>query len=335
VRLGKARVDAAGRYSLHVPPGQLMHGAGAHGYVNLELVAVSGGRQITYDYSVRPFAKGSPNATDSWAVMGASDQNPAPMVDFDFKAESVNRTPEAADDAGTSHLAPLTEKTPSGMARGTLAAAADPVASMSVSADASLTPDSVPYCYLVAGAYSYNNKEHFSTLYTESGIPATLTEGTSTTHTMGIATTLDHKSWSANGSSSITHTSTASATATYSTSHTMYNRVNYRDYSNSCTGRTMRRPYNFYDILSNDGVNVAHAWYFNCTHHAVTGTWNTGSATEATIGAGVTLPGVTVSAQSGFSGSVDIGFKFNVPGEVCGNNSLGPLSSSVVEADIY
>ncbi|MGW5240687.1 hypothetical protein ACWEOW_17295 [Monashia sp. NPDC004114] len=331
IRLGRAKADSSGRYTLHVAPGQLMKTAGKHGYVNVELVALSGGRDMTYDYSVKPFVSGSPSTTDSWSVMGASDGASAPRVDYDFKAQKVSRTPDSGHGSK-----PVRESALVGKAGGALAATADATGR---GADVSATPDSVPYCSLLVGSTYYGQKEHFSTLYTMSGIPATLTEGTSsthaTTHTLGVAQTLDHVSWSASGTSSITHTSSASASTTYSTSHTIYNRVNYRDYGNSCTGLTQRTPIGFYDILSNDGVNVTRANWYTCSPKNKGDHWNTGTASEITVGAGVSLSVATVSAQSGFSDSVDLGFVYNVPGEICGNNVNGPLSSSIVEADIY
>jgi hypothetical protein len=49
----------------------------------------------------------------------------------------------------------------------------------------------------------------------------------------------------------------------------------------------------------------------------------------------VNLSYLTVSAQAGYSTSVQLQYTFNHSGEVCGNSSPGPLASSLVEADIY
>ena len=57
--------------------------------------------------------------------------------------------------------------------------------------------------------------------------------------------------------------------------------------------------------------------------------------TDATIGGGVNLGILSVSAQQGYGTSLQLKYRFNVAGEVCGNNSGGPLQSSLVEADPF
>ena len=49
--------------------------------------------------------------------------------------------------------------------------------------------------------------------------------------------------------------------------------------------------------------------------------------------AGVTLTILSLSAQSGYSSSLNLHYASNVKGEVCGTNPKGPLYSSQVEAD--
>src|ERR1700678_3726695 len=91
-------------------------------------------------------------------------------------------------------------------------------------------PKIIP-CVSVPETIHYNIREHFITTETIGGnIPETVIEGTdsSSTATLGIATLADAK-WSANGTASITDESADSVSVTYSVSHTIYNRVNYRD----------------------------------------------------------------------------------------------------------
>ena len=61
-------------------------------------------------------------------------------------------------------------------------------------------------------------------------------------------------------------------------------------------------------------------------------TWNTGNARNLTRSAGVSFPGISLTAQSGYGSSVDMRFNFTVSGYICGNSSLGPDSSSLVSA---
>ena len=73
--------------------------------------------------------------------------------------------------------------------------------------------------------------------------------------------------------------------------------------------------------------------YYNCASHASGTVWNTGSAKTVTYGTGVTLSIISLSAQSGYSTSVNLQCKFNKAGEICGNSTQGPAESSAVEAD--
>jgi hypothetical protein len=117
---------------------------------------------------------------------------------------------------------------------------------------------------------------------------------------------------------------------------TIYNRVNYRDYYWNCPhAHTQRQPYSFYDLLTRDGKQVSISWQFHCGTHAAGTTWTTASATSATVGGGVTLPVISVSAQAGFGHSVELDYHFDKAGEICGNSKAGPISSSLLEADQY
>jgi hypothetical protein len=102
-----------------------------------------------------------------------------------------------------------------------------------------------------------------------------------------------------------------------------------------CQSGTWREPYSFYDLLTADGGSTGITWYFTCSQHPAGTTWTTGNETDATTGGGVNLGSLSVSAQAGYSKSVQLTFTFNHSGEVCGNNSQGPTASSLVEADTY
>jgi hypothetical protein len=178
------------------------------------------------------------------------------------------------------------------------------------------------------------------TISTGNKIPETVTEGidNSSTHTLGIALEGKNKEgktiWTGSGTGSITDDSTHEASQTWGFARTVYNRVNYRDYKYNCPNiHTQREPYNLYDILTSDGGPAPMKWFSNCGHHTPGQFWSTGNATSATIGGGVSLGPINVSAQSGYGHSVKLQFQFNVAGEICGNNSLGPINSSLVEAD--
>jgi hypothetical protein len=117
--------------------------------------------------------------------------------------------------------------------------------------------------------------------------------------------------------------------------HTIYNRVNYHEYRFNCWNILQLRSYSFWDLLTNDGRQVLITWQYHCGHHPAGADWTTGSSKAATIGGGMSIGPVNVSAQAGFGSSIELDFHFNKAGEICGNSPDGPFSSSILEADQY
>jgi hypothetical protein len=60
---------------------------GGHGYVNLQVIAVSGGKAAEATYSVRL-------AGDAWRVEGGTDS--VPSLSFNFRTRLATPTPVAA-----------------------------------------------------------------------------------------------------------------------------------------------------------------------------------------------------------------------------------------------
>jgi hypothetical protein len=158
-----------------------------------------------------------------------------------------------------------------------------------------------------------------------------------TVGTLGVAFSAPVKKvkWSVDGTGSITDSSTHSVSITYSVPHTIYNRVNYHEYWYNCPNILQLRAYSFWDLLTNDGRQVSITWQWHCGHHPAGADWSTGSAKSATIGGGMSIGPISVSAQAGFGSSVELDFHFNKAGEICGNSPDGPFSSSILEADQY
>lgn len=342
---GFARTNARGNYVVNVSPATLMTTNGRHGYLNLQVIAVSEGMVMQFAYSVA-------HAGKAWRVEGGA--NSTPSTAFDFSKHTVTGTPVAAT------VAPGSSAAATGMAVKPAARTADP--SLGVASATSITPatqtpalqqlrqstqfastaPALPepgFCWFNWSTEYYNIPEHFLNTETYGGnIPETVTEGTnsSSTATLGIGYSWSGASgtWGASGTASITDSSTHGVSSTFSTTHSVYNRVNYRDLRGTCGG-VYREPYSFYDLLTADGGPVGITWQYNCGAHRAGDTWYTASATNATIGGGVNLSVISVSAQQGYGTSVQLKYHFNVAGEVCGNNSSGPLNSSLVEADPY
>ncbi len=323
--VGYARTNAHGQYAVTARPANLMTTNGPDGYVNLQVIAVSGGETAVADYSVMP-------AGATWRVEGGSDS--VPSLSFNF-ATRLATLPAAAAVVGASPAVasriPITPAPPTAAFE-----------QLRKATDFAASPDATPDtpCGVLTVATYRNRTEHFNTTETFGGnIPETVTEGTnsSTTDTLGVTEEGDAKGvkWEADGTASISDSSTHSVSVTYSVPHTIYNRVNYRKYWYNCWNLFELRPYSFYDLLTNDGSQVPITWQFHCDGHPAGTDWSTGSAKSATIEGGMSIGPVSVSAQAGFGTSVELDFHFNKAGEICGNNPDGPLKSSILEADRY
>ena len=327
---GFARTDAQGNYAVTAQPGDLMPVNGQHGYVNLQVIAVSGGQAAQTAISVTPAGTG-------WEVAGGTSS--VPSLSFNFATRAVAVTPPAATaDAPQAavSLYPITPAAPTADLQ--QLRQATNYASASVPASPGIVPGSGT-CLIIAGTIYYNIKEHFLTAETFGGkIPETITEGTnsSSTHTLGVAYSYsgNYGTWGANGTMSLTDSHTNQVSSTFTVPYTVYNRVNYRQYNGTCGGH-WRRPYSFYDLLTNDGRQVGVTWQYHCTPHRVGDIWISGYAKDATVAGGVNLGILNVSAQAGYGTSVQLQYHFRVAGEVCGNSTSGPLNSSLVEADPY
>jgi len=185
--------------------------------------------------------------------------------------------------------------------------------------------------YYWGGLYKTNRKEKYLNVYSEAGIPVTLKQGASgsTSHTMGVAVELNGN-WSTSGTTTESYNQSVTQNGVINSS--VGNRVNYRQQFQMCFPGSKWKQYSMYDWLT-DFAQVAHVnTGNNCSPKSAGSDWNTGSAKNVTYGAGVDLPAINVSAQSGYGSSQDMTFKFNVAGKICGNNSQGPIHSSQVDA---
>jgi hypothetical protein len=99
----------------------------------------------------------------------------------------------------------------------------------------------------------------------------------------------------------------------------------------ACGDKTWEQ-YEMYDYFT-DFQQVAHANAGTyCSNKLAGNTWDTETATAATLGGGVKFPTINLSSQTGFGDSQDMKFTFNVAGKICGNNVNGPLHATRVDA---
>lgn len=309
--------------------------------VNMELIAVSAGKEMHYRYATQ-YVPAASQSRQGWFARtdGATAAWAKPSVKLDLgrqTALSVQNNPRQW--IGTDGVAHGSGGRGGQGAHDAVVPETRAVRELLTSPQAGTAGVSTSACWTIPQTIYYNKREHFVTTQTMSGIPETVTESASATHTLGVAYKSSYGSWGANGSMSMSRSGSVSVSQTKSSSYTIYNRVNYRDYDLYCGNGTYdgtyRQPYSFYDLLTNDGSTASKTWFYHCGHHSAGQTWDTGSATNTTYAGGVDLSILNLSAQSGYGRSLNLHYKFKVAGQVCGSNPLGPASSSRVEADIY
>jgi hypothetical protein len=153
--------------------------------------------------------------------------------------------------------------------------------------------------------------------------------GSSTTTTLGVAY-YNGSSWSVNG--------TASSAASQNSGWDQANLQTQRMFSlwtqhtfTNCFGQAWREP----DYYAGKGqqISIAHPTYKYCTGPYYNGgRWFTTTATNGTYSDGLTVLGLNLSSQAGWSTSMEIQFHFTGKGWICGNTNQYD-SSPRVEAD--
>jgi hypothetical protein len=320
-----------------------------HGFVNLVLNAVAGDRTLTY-----AFSRSTDTGGGTWmspSVTAASTAPESTMLHLDMGAETA--WDEADDpsewttgaDGSTGSTSRQAMRFRGAAVAPTTAAQRRIVGALGRAMDVhgvdrtdsmrrdELAVAEIPQCWQYYEGDDLNNPERFLNLHGVQGIPETATQSATATHTLGVGVYTSGGGWGQSGTQSIARSASGSASTTRNTSYSLYNRVNYRIYRYTCAG-THRKPWNFYDVVTDDGAYVLYVRFTYCGRNAAGDNWDSGSATNITWGNGVDLGPVKVSAQSGYSSSLNVHFHFNRDGYVCGSDREGPLQSSQVGAAV-
>jgi hypothetical protein len=180
--------------------------------------------------------------------------------------------------------------------------------------------------------------EHFVNVYDDGSTDTHIAEGGGSTHTLGIAIQLTSGAWSGSGTSNISRSSDTKVTSRdRQHSWGYWNKVNYRPYRDTCTHRNIEKAIGFYDLISADIDGSVQYDFYNdsCGQKSKGDTWDTTNATAATFGGGVSVAGISVSAQSGYRSDVNIHMTFLEGGSVRGTSSSGPVNSSKVDSSTF
>ena len=179
-----------------------------------------------------------------------------------------------------------------------------------------------------------NVDEIYMAAYGWSGAHATVTQSSSTTHTLGLALKTGTGGWGANGNTAFSESQGSSASQSGVADAYVHNAVNYREYETVCTGQLIRytlKPVSTYDYLSKFTFASHVAYTASCATKLNGATVVKNTATDLTFGAGVSLPvGLGVSAQSGWSTASQASWTVTSTTKLCGNNATGwPNSSNI------
>lgn len=173
----------------------------------------------------------------------------------------------------------------------------------------------------------------FLTVYAAGTIPATVESGIENSVSMTVGVVLQGSDGALSAAGTDSKSFSASGVQTGIADANVFNKVNYREQTFGCS-QTKWRVYNGFDVLT-EFTRATHVEFnASCTARLRGATWATQSATAKTISGGVSFPGWSVSAQSGFGKSQKVTFNFNSAGVVCGNSDLGPLQSSRIDARV-
>lgn len=309
--------DSLGRYFVPMAspgaiPAMYKESSGA---VSVEVDVIAGGRyMVTTGSAIYNSGAGVwQDAETGTAVTSGSGES------LDFGAGTVQNT----------SFVPPGDEGADAIASGTLSYQGDPAAAAAGT------------CTWSASTMHYGRPEHFMNVNSWAYAKGTVTEGASSSHTLGIGITAD-------GFSTITAGTTVTLSLSSSSGNVVsqgglvnqavYNKVNVRDFRLVCplgpTGDGRRRPVSTYSFL--DGTlqhKISHTNYFSSFQGMKPGgSWSTTNAHAATLGHGFDLGPISVSAQSGFSASTDLTFTFTKEGYVGGNNEDGVLRSSRVDS---
>lgn len=201
----------------------------------------------------------------------------------------------------------------------------------------------IPSCYKY-GPWVGSRYENFTTVYSWSGAPVTVTEGGHSTHSLGIEATL-HSDWTAArafGSETIEQTTSSGGTEENVINRRIWNTMRvrqfYSSFSGGCPGgfpEHVRAALETIDqLVDRSGSGATHVYQSHCVPKPV-GTWWTKEATEVTHAHGFEIDtpigGISVKAQSGYGQDVEQFFYINKKSWICGD--MPTLDSShAVEA---
>lgn len=329
ISIGRATTDAVGGFAIAAPMVDLPASyVDSDGSVDFELEGVYEGRQLRLDFSA---SRG--RASDGSFSWGSRGKQAEVLIDFG-KASGVRMI---ADDPATwvdasGNVGTLDEQ--GGLlAQRASEAAPGSSATLTLTSDGHVVrPDATGPCTEVAGAWTYGVDEYFIKAYGWSGAKATLHQEVGAIHTLGVAGAFSGGSYSQTGTTNFGVNSTSANTVPGVVDALAHDLVNYRRYSNSCTGYSVKRATSWSSLLDNF-TYAPHVNFSTCSSTFYSGATPSKTAgTNVTYGAGVSLGAITLSAQSGHTATSKTMWVITKESRICGSNPQGWASSPQASA---
>lgn len=346
--LGRSKTNTAGSFAIDVAPSAIpaMY-RGEAGSVDVEMVFGDARREGRWNYTA------TPSPSSGWVVRGSGDKRP------DFRAD-LGRSfayDRASDPASWLDARGVALGTPgrAASALGVSAATADfaqlrsePLATLRTSRQMRGTKDQVlaraasakgstpfaagPYavgCVAYVGTTHYGLSEYFMKAYAWSGAYAEVHQDYGNDHTLGIglSTSAAGTSFTQSGTQSVNMA--ASAVRGGVADATVYNKMNYRDYKNTCNPKFQRKPLSVNALLT--AFNYApHVYWGTCTTYTG-GTFRKATGVNSTYSSGMNIGPANVSARSGWDANTEIVWTLSKKTKLCGSTTAGWASAPQAE----
>ena len=179
------------------------------------------------------------------------------------------------------------------------------------------------------GNWKYGLNEAFANVWSWTGAKVEFQEATSSSHTLGLALQGSGGGWSQNGSMSYTETGGSRGDVSGLYDNQVDNRVDYEDNIITCVLLHEWAPAGTYALLypTLGWPHSSHPIWSSCAVYGSGAVMTKNQGTNSTIAGGVGFGPISLSAQAGWTTSIDEAFHFTQTSYLCGNTSAGWVSS--------
>ena len=337
--IGRSTTDASGRFAISSRPVAVPRQfRGEGGRVDVELAIAYDDREIRYGYTATP-------ASDRWATASVAGRPAEVRVDFGrataFEAGNdpagwVDANGRPAGSPGrpalwSTRVAPLSEDVQQLLSIPLPTLRAQRLSSSVAPANSARVDGEVLRaipCFTYAAQKHYGRPESFLRALGWAGAKATVYQNDGNDHTLGIGFRSSGGEWGASGTKTISLAASAERGGVVDA--WAWNKINYRDYINSCAHTVQRRPYSVHSLLVK-WTRAYHPVFKACARYTG-GTYTKYRGTNTTYSSGTDIGPISVSAQSGWDRDTEIKWTVTRATRLCGSQRAGWVTSREAEA---